>query len=102
MGIVRNSDWCERIDIYEYRCCLTGIEVPEVLRASHIIPWSGSKNTCLNPENGLCLSASYDAAFDKHLITFDEDYRLVLIPVIKKDTYPKRFGLISCITKASG
>lgn len=72
------------LDIYESRCCLTGIDVPEVLRASHIIPWSESKNTRLNPENGLCLSATYDAAFDKHLVTFDEDYRLVLSPVIKE------------------
>lgn len=72
------------LDIYESRCCLTGIDVPDVLRASHIIPWSESKNTRLNPENGLCLSATYDAAFDKHLVTFDEDYRLVLSPVIKE------------------
>ena len=32
----------------------------------------------MNPENGLCLSATYDAAFDRHLISFDEKYRLIL------------------------
>lgn len=72
------------LDIYEYKCCLTGIDVPDVLRASHIIPWSESESTRMNPENGLCLSATYDAAFDKHLITFDEDYRLVLSPELKE------------------
>lgn len=72
------------LEIYENRCCLTGIEVPEVLRASHIIPWAECVKTRLNPENGLCLSATYDAAFDKHLITFDDDYRLVLSPVLKE------------------
>lgn len=72
------------LDIYDSKCCLTGIDVPEVLRASHIIPWAESESTRLNPENGLCLSATYDAAFDKHLITFDEDYRLVLSPVLKE------------------
>lgn len=72
------------LNIYSYRCCLTGIDVPEVLRASHIIPWSERVNTRLNPENGLCLSATYDAAFDKHLITFDEDYRMVISPVLKE------------------
>lgn len=72
------------LKIYNSRCCLTGIDIPEVLRASHIIPWAERVNIRLNPENGLCLSATYDAAFDKHLITFDEDYRLVLSPVLKE------------------
>lgn len=57
------------LDIYDSKCCLTGLDVPEVLRASHIIPWSECVKTRLNPENGLCLSATYDAAFDKYLIT---------------------------------
>ena len=74
------------LDIYGSKCCLTGIDIPEVLRASHIIPWAERANTRLNPQNGLCLSATYDAAFDKNLITFDEKYRLVLSPVLK-DTY---------------
>lgn len=74
------------LEIYDHKCCLTGIEVPEVLRASHIIPWAECTKTRLNPENGLCLSATYDAVFDKHLITFDEDYRLVLSPMLK-ETY---------------
>ncbi len=74
------------LELYSTKCCLTGIDIPEVLRASHIIPWAEQVNSRLNPENGLCLSATYDAAFDKHLITFDEDYRLVLSPVLK-DTY---------------
>lgn len=72
------------LDIYSSKCCLTGIDIPEVLRASHIIPWAENSTTRLNPENGLCLSATYDAAFDKYLITFDEDYRLVLSPFIKE------------------
>ena len=72
--------------IYGSKCCLTGLDVPEVLRASHILPWSEDKENRLNPENGLCLSATYDAAFDKHLISFDEDYRLILSSSIK-DAY---------------
>lgn len=72
--------------IYGSKCCLTGLDVPDVLRASHIIPWAENKENRLNPENGLCLSATYDAAFDKHLISFDEDYRLVLSQSLK-DAY---------------
>ena len=73
------------LNIYDSKCCLTGLDVPDVLRASHIIPWAENEKNRLNPENGLCLSATYDAAFDKHLITFDENYRLVLSPVIKEE-----------------
>ena len=79
------------MNIYSYKCCLTGLDVPEILRASHIIPWAENKENRLNPENGLCLSATYDAAFDKHLITFDEDYRLVLSPVLKEEYTSEAF-----------
>jgi putative restriction endonuclease len=68
---------------YRYRCCVTGLAVPDVLRASHISPWAEDVENRLNPENGLCLSATYDAAFDRHLISFDEDYRLVVSRQIK-------------------
>jgi hypothetical protein len=36
-----------------------------------------------HPANGLCLSATYDAAFDQHLISFDEDYRMIFSPSLK-------------------
>ena len=67
---------------YGYRCCLTGNPVPELLRASHIVPWSESEEHRANPRNGLCLAATYDAAFDRGLIAFDEDFRLLLSPRI--------------------
>lgn len=69
---------------YGFACCVTGLPVREVLRASHIVGWSENVNTRLLPTNGLCLAASYDAAFDRHLISFDEDYRMVLAPSLKE------------------
>ena len=68
---------------YGSKCCVTGLSVPDVLRASHISPWAEDEKNRLNPENGLCLSATYDAAFDRHLISFDEHYRLVVSKEIK-------------------
>ena len=70
--------------IYGGRCCLTGLSVREVLRASHISAWASDVKNRMNPENGLCLSATYDAAFDRHLISFDEDYRLIIAPCAKE------------------
>lgn len=69
---------------YNCRCCLTSLPIPEVLRASHISEWGKDKANRMNPENGLCLSATYDAAFDRHLISFDEDYRLIFAPSLKE------------------
>jgi len=68
---------------YNTQCCITGLNVPEVLRASHITSWADDRGNRMNPRNGLCLSATYDAAFDKHLISFDDDYRMILSPALK-------------------
>lgn len=68
---------------YENRCCITGINATQLLRASHIIPWSESKEHRLNPQNGLCLSGTYDMAFDQFLISFDSDHRLMIGKTLK-------------------
>lgn len=68
---------------YGNRCCVTGLNVPQTLRASHIVAWAADKRNRMNPENGLCLSATYDAAFDKHLISFDDDYRMIVSKEIR-------------------
>lgn len=66
------------VSLYGGKCCITGLDVPKLLRASHIIRWADDKVNRMNPENGLCLSGTYDLAFDQHLISFDEDYRLIV------------------------
>lgn len=62
---------------------MTGLGIPQVLRASHVVGWAEGKKNSLNPENRLLLSAAYDAAFDKHLISLDEDYRMIVSPVLR-------------------
>ena len=71
------------LSIYGGKCCVTGLDIATLLRASHIVAWAEDAKNRLNPENGLCLSATYDAAFDKHLITFDEKYKMVLSKSLK-------------------
>jgi hypothetical protein len=55
-------------------CAVTSIDIPEMLRASHIKPWADCDNDSdrLNVYNGFLLSANFDALFDKGLITFDD------------------------------
>jgi len=69
---------------YNSTCCLTGIDIPELLIASHIIPWSKDEKNRLNPRNGLCLNSLHDKAFDRGLISFDKDYKLILSYELKK------------------
>lgn len=69
---------------YSSKCAITGIDVPELLLASHIVPWSKSEEHRLNPENGICLSALYDKAFDRGLIGINQNYEVILSTLIKK------------------
>lgn len=57
------------------RCPLTGIGEPELLRASHILPWAECSSDAerLDVHNGLLLSAHWDAAFDTGLVSFSDD-----------------------------
>lgn len=59
---------------YNSRCCISGLAVPQLLIASHIVPWSVDTKNRLNPQNGLCLSALHDKAFDVGLISVMPDY----------------------------
>lgn len=63
---------------YDIRCCISGINVPRLLVASHIKPWGKFPAERLNPRNGLCLSTIHDAAFDAGLITLDDKLYVVL------------------------
>lgn len=63
---------------YDVRCCISGINVPRLLVASHIKPWGKFPDCRLNPKNGLCLSTLHDAAFDAGLITLDENLNVRL------------------------
>jgi putative restriction endonuclease len=71
------------LNAYDVRCCISGINVPRLLVASHIKPWGKFPTERLNPKNGLCLSSLHDAAFDAGLITLDETLNVVLSKRLK-------------------
>jgi predicted restriction endonuclease len=62
---------------YNARCCITGLPIPELLCASHIVPWSTDDKNRANPRNGLCLNALHDRAFDRGLISIDAEFRVI-------------------------
>lgn len=67
-------------------CAVTGCNLKEVLRASHCKPWRASDNVeRLNAANGLLLSANLDALFDRYLIAFEGDGRMLISDRISDD-----------------
>ena len=61
---------------YDSVCCITGINIPELLIASHILPWSENEKERLNPRNGLCLNGLHDKAYDNGLVSITPDYEV--------------------------
>lgn len=83
---------------YSDKCAITGIDIPDLLIASHIVPWAKNEHERLNPENGICLSPLYDKAFDKGFMGIDSHYKVILSPELKKrtvnDYYQSYFRII--------
>ena len=66
------------LSAYQYRCCITGLSVPKLLVASHIVPWRIDEINRLNPKNGLCLSMLHDKAFDVGIISISENMTVMV------------------------
>ncbi|MBK6854214.1 MAG: HNH endonuclease [Burkholderiales bacterium] len=66
------------LDNFEGRCALTGLGHLDLINASHIVGWAEDEAHRVDPRNGIALNRLHDAAFDKKLVTFDEDLRLVI------------------------
>jgi putative restriction endonuclease len=59
-AVIANFDEC---------CCITGVADHRLLNASHIVPWGSDVKNRHNLANGLSLSATFDRAFDRGLLT---------------------------------
>ncbi len=67
---------------YDATCCISGLRHEKLVIASHIVPWSLDTKNRLNPQNGLCLSALHDRAYDQGLLTVLPDYTVRIHPDI--------------------
>jgi hypothetical protein len=68
------------LDYWEGRCAITGLAVPELLRASHIQPWADCASDAerLDVYNGLLLAPHLDAAFDRGFMTLADDGAVIV------------------------
>jgi hypothetical protein len=75
---------------WEYKCAVTGFDNLQVLVASHIVPWAQADDRQkLDVHNGILLSPTFDALFDRNLITFENSGRIILSNAIEKEAFVK-------------
>jgi len=82
---------------YNFKCCVTGLSIVELLTACHIVPWSQDKANRLNPRNGICLNELLHKAFDGGFITITTDYKISVSKYL--DEFKKEDAAVNLILK---
>lgn len=66
------------LSVWKNTCPVTGLAIPELLVASHIVPWSLSDEVQkIDPNNGFPFSPAVDKLFDRGYISFDDKGNLL-------------------------
>lgn len=78
---------------YNSRCCISGINTPELLESFHIVDWAEDNTNRTNPENGLCLNVLFHKAYDKHLLGITPDFKIVISEKMLSDIEEQNFKL---------
>lgn len=86
------------MDYWDGKCAVTGLDVSELLKASHIKPWRDCESDAerLDVFNGLLLSPNLDAAFDRGFISFDDEGK-ILFSSLLQSTSSQHLGLSSTL-----
>lgn len=71
-----NSFRARILRAYNYRCAFSGVQL-KLVDAAHIVPVSYDGSTD-ETSNGIALSAIHHKAYDKGLITFNENYEIIV------------------------
>lgn len=75
---------------WRYQCGVTGFDDPRILIASHIVSWKEATNDeRLDVDNGILLSPTFDALFDKHFISFENNGKIILSDEIDRNAFQK-------------
>ncbi len=84
------------MDYWSGTCAVTGLAIPELLRASHAKPWAKCESDLerLDVFNGFLLAAHLDALFDAGLISFNDEGSCIISSKLEEDDL-KLLGLNS-------
>jgi predicted restriction endonuclease len=82
---------------YEFKCAFCSLDLPELLNASHIIPWSQNVERRADPRNGLSLCAIHDRAFDRGLLSVGESFEILLATRARLHSSESRLYLVALL-----
>lgn len=68
---------------YDFKCAICSLNLPELLNASHIIPWKSDVARRADPRNGLSLCSIHDRSFDRGLLAIGIEFEVLLSPFLK-------------------
>ena len=73
----------ELLNNFHQKCAVTGLAMPEILIANHIVPSREvTEDEKLDPDNGILFNPVYDALFDRHLISCGDDLYLIVLSLL--------------------
>jgi hypothetical protein len=78
-------------EIYDNKCAICGLDIEELLRASHIIPHAENDETAKDLDNGILLCTLHDSLFDSGLITIKHEkgkYNIYISDRLKQSENP--------------
>jgi predicted restriction endonuclease len=72
------------LDYWGGACAVTGLALPQALRASHAKPWAECSSDAerLDVYNGFLLSANLDVLFDSFLVSFTDEGEVLVSETI--------------------
>lgn len=74
---LRDTSFTARVlNAYGNKCAFSGMQL-KLIDAAHIVPVSYDNSTD-DTANGIALSALYHRAYDKGLVTFNENYQIIV------------------------
>lgn len=76
---------------YNFKCCISGINAPQLLDACHIVNWSEDINNRTNPKNGLCMNPFFHKAYDKNLLAITPDMLVIVSEELFQSATEKSF-----------
>ena len=85
---------------YDFRCCISGVNIPQLVEACHIVDWSKDTINRTNPKNGLCMNAFFHKAYDKHLLAITPDMSIIISDELLQPSIEESF--VSYLKKING
>lgn len=76
---------------YNFTCCISGLNLPQLVEACHIVDWRLSVENRTNPQNGLCLNPLFHKAFDCFLLAITPDYKIIVSDKMIQKTASRKF-----------